>query len=269
MIRSEFFNVNGSRIEAVRYGASPDRAPTLVFLHEGLGCVGMWRDFPYELAESCGCGAFVYSRLGYGRSDPCPLPRGIDYMHREALEVLPAVMEAAGIERSILIGHSDGGSIAIIYAGSRAEGSVQGPGGNLLGLITEAAHVFCEEISVRSIREAGKAYLKGDLRDKLEKYHGPNTDCAFWGWNRAWLDPEFIHWNIEGYLPGIRMPMLALQGKEDQYGTAAQVESIEEKTEPKANVLMLPDCRHAPHIDQREAAFEAMKNFILQIKDRI
>ncbi|MFH1481517.1 MAG: alpha/beta hydrolase, partial [Pseudomonadota bacterium] len=203
--------VDEKRLETAWYGPPPDKAPTLVFLHEGLGCVAMWHDFPAKLSSATGCGALVYSRLGYGRSDPCPLPRPVRFMHDEGLQVLPALLEVAGIRQCILIGHSDGGSIAIIYAG----GTSAIP---LRGLITESAHVFCEERTVRSIQIAGENYKKGRLRKKLEKYHGDNVDCAFWGWNGAWLHPDFKNWNLEEYLPGIDVPMLVIQGEHDEYG---------------------------------------------------
>jgi len=216
---TNFVHIDGYKLEFTWHGPGPDEAPTLVFLHEGLGCVALWRDFPAKLAAATGCGAFVYSRLGYGKSDPCQLPRPIHFMHTEGLDVLPRVLEAACIKDCILVGHSDGGSIAIVYAG----GTLAAP---LRGLITAAAHVFCEQLSVDSIERARTQYEHHALRQKLEKYHGENTTCAFRGWNDVWLHPDFMQWNIEEYLPGINVPMLAIQGVDDQYGTAAQIESI-------------------------------------------
>jgi pimeloyl-ACP methyl ester carboxylesterase len=177
-------------------------------------------------------------------------------MHEEGLIVLPQVLNIAEIEQCILIGHSDGGSIGIIYAG----GTSATP---LLGLVTEAAHVFCEEISVRSIEKAREAFLNTDLRSRLAKYHDTNVDCAFWGWNGAWLHPEFIHWNIEEYLSGIRVPTLAIQGANDHYGTPAQLASIEHKA--GAEVALLSDCAHSPHHEQPEATLQKMKTFVLDI----
>jgi pimeloyl-ACP methyl ester carboxylesterase len=249
--------VHGNKLEAVWYGPAPEEAPTLIFLHEGLGCVEMWKDFPARLGRVTGCGVLVYSRLGYGKSDPCRLPRSLTYMQEEGLVTLPEIIKVAGIRECVLIGHSDGGSIAIVYAGGT-------PALPLKGLITEAAHVFCEEISVRSIQEARENYLHKDLREKLKKYHGPNTDDAFWGWNRAWLDPDFMHWNIEEFLAGIRGPMLAIQGKEDQYGTIAQIQAIEAKAGGGVEAFVVDHCRHSPHLDQEELVFEAMKRFILK-----
>ena len=259
MLAKNYIEVDGNRLEIEWHGAPPDEALTLVFLHEGLGCVAMWRDFPARLAAATGCGAMVYSRLGYGRSDACSLPRPISFMHQEGLNVLPALLDAARIKACILIGHSDGGSISIVYAGGT-------PALPLKGLITEAAHVFCEELSVQSIREAKEKYLNEDLRKKLAKYHGDNVDCAFWGWNGVWLDPDFMQWNLEEFLPGIKVPMLAIQGEQDQYGTPAQLEAIAKQAGGEINPLMLPDCAHAPHIDQTEATFQAMQDFILKIK---
>jgi len=254
----DHLTVNHGRIEARWHGPPPGEAPTLVFLHEGLGCAAMWRDFPERLGKAVSCGVLVYSRFGYGSSDPCELPRPLDYMQQEGLFILPEVIKSAGIRECVLVGHSDGGSIALAYAGGT-------PAASIKGVVTEAAHVFCEELSVRSIREARENYLHANLRDKLSKYHGANTECAFWGWNRAWLDPDFMNWSIAEYLPGIRVPLLAIQGKEDQYGTPAQVEAIQCRAGGPVEVLMLDNCRHSPHLDREEAVFEAMGEFILRV----
>ncbi len=250
--------VNGKRLEIAWHGASPEDAPTLVFLHEGLGCLGLWGDFPSKLAAATGCGALVYSRLGYGKSDASILPRPIRFMHEEALEVLPQLLEVAGIRDCILIGHSDGGSIAIIYAG----GTNAPP---LRGLITEAAHVFCEDIGLRSIRQAREIYLKGDLRPKLEKHHGTNTDNAFWGWNDVWLHPDFRDWNIEEYLSEVKVPMLVIQGEDDHYGTPAQVEAISRQVPTLVDAVMVPDCGHAPHKEQEAVVFKVMTAYISRL----
>ena len=253
-----YLTVNGRRLEARWHGPAPLKAPTLVFLHEGLGCVDMWRDFPIKLADAVGCGALIYSRLGYGRSEPCSLPRPVRFMHDEGLSVLPEVLAAAEIQECILIGHSDGGSIAIIYAGGTAAPPLR-------GLITEAAHVFCEEITLESIREAKEAYEKGDLHRKLTTYHGTNTRCAFWGWNGTWLHPDFTRWNLEGYLPAIRVPMLAIQGEDDAYGSRRQVEAIEKQAGAGAQVVMLPNCGHSPHRDQEDLVMAAMQAYIQNV----
>jgi pimeloyl-ACP methyl ester carboxylesterase len=259
-LNRKYLTVKGRRLETTWDGPDPEAAPTLVFLHEGLGCVEMWRDFPAKLAAATGCGAFTYSRLGYGRSDPCALPRSVRFMHEEGLEILPALLGVAGIRDCILVGHSDGGSISIIYAGGT-------PAPSLRGMITVAPHVFCETISVESIQRAKESYQQQDLKPKLEKYHGDNTDCAFWGWNGAWLHEDFVHWNLEEYLPQIRVPMLVIQGEDDPYGTRAQVDAIARQAGAGAEVLMLPQCGHRPHREQEEATFEAMRSYIRKIID--
>jgi pimeloyl-ACP methyl ester carboxylesterase len=245
----------GRRLEHEWYGPRPGAASTLVFLHEGLGSVSMWRDFPARLAEATGLGALVYNRAGYGGSDAVPLPRPLRFMHDEALLVLPEVLEAAGVREAILVGHSDGGSIALIHAGS-------GQGTRVRALILEAPHVFCEEVSVRSIAAAGERYRQGDLRRALERHHGANVDVAFWGWNRAWLDPAFRAWNIEEYLPGVRVPVLVIQGDRDEYGTLKQLDAIAAGCRGPVERLVLPDCGHSPHREQPETTLAAMASFL-------
>lgn len=234
--------------------------PTLVFLHEGLGSISLWRDFPAAVGQATDCGVLVYSRYGYGNSAPCPLPRPLDYMHREAQEVLPAIIEALGVGPHILIGHSDGASIALIHAGS-------GPRPGLLGLAAMAPHVFVEQISVTSIAQAREAWENGELRERLARHHGANVDVAFRGWNDAWLDPKFLDWNIESFLPGITVPVLALQGEDDEYGTAAQVETVARAT--GGQLVLLPDCGHSPHRDQPQTTLTALSSFINQLAARL
>ena len=192
--------VLGQRLECAWLGPKPsndpDGPPTLVFLHEGLGCVALWRDFPEQLVAATGLSGFVYSRQGYGGSEPCELPRPITYMHDEGLQVLPALLAAAGIKRAILVGHSDGASIALIYAGGT-------PSPGLLGIILEAPHVFMEDCNTDAIAQVREAYVKTDLRARLGKYHGDNVDCAFRGWSEPWLGEGFATWNLEEYLPNI------------------------------------------------------------------
>lgn len=255
MSKINFLTINNKQIEYAWYGPQPEEAPTLVFLHEGLGCVAMWRDFPAQVAAATGCGALVYSRFGYGRSAACDLPRPTRYMHEEALEILPQVLEALQIQEAILVGHSDGGSIALIYAGG-IDSAI------LRGVITEAAHVFCEQISVDSIAAVREPYLQGDLRQRLRRYHGDNVDNAFWGWNDVWLSEEFRAWNIEAYLPTITVPLLAMQGEDDQYGTAAQIEAIAQQSGGTTQTLMIPNCAHSPHREQEQIALEAMVRFV-------
>jgi len=248
-------DVQGIGLEYTWVGPPAGEAATLVLLHEGLGCVALWKAFPERLAEATGLGVMAYSRRGYGGSDPVAVPRPLTYMHDEGLEVLPAVLDAAGIETAVLLGHSDGASIALINAGGVRDPRVR-------ALVLMAPHVFNEELSVRSITEAKHAYETGGLRDQLARYHGDNVDCAFWGWNRAWLDPGFLEWNIEEFLPAIRIPCLLIQGEDDQYGTVKQVEAIQRQVGGPADLLMLPDCRHSPQRDQPERTLEAVKRFV-------
>jgi pimeloyl-ACP methyl ester carboxylesterase len=248
------FLIGGRRIEAAWHGSAPEAAPTIVLLHEGLGCVAMWRDFPAQLAERTGCGVLVYSRPGYGQSDPVPLPRPLSYMHDEAFETLPVILDQAKIEQAILVGHSDGASIATIYAGSRQDPRVR-------GLVLMAPHFFCEDISVESIAAAKQAYETADLRSRLERYHGDNVDVAFWGWNQAWLHPDFRHWNITVYLPRVAVPMLIIQGREDQYGTAEQITVAQAKADAPLEVRYLEDCRHSPQVDQPDRTLDAIMDF--------
>jgi len=214
----------------------------------------MWKDFPEKLARAIDCPFLIFSRPGYGKSDPCPLPWKINFMHTHALKFLPAIINETGIRNYILAGHSDGGSIAVIFAGKTADTG-------LMGIITEAAHVFCESVTIESIRQAKKAYEHNRLKKALEKYHGKNTDNAFKGWNNAWLNPGFIHWNIEKYLKKIRVPMLALQGRNDEYGTLAQLDSIRKNT-VHAKTMVLDACGHAPHAQQPEKTLNIMAEFI-------
>ena len=249
-----YLDAGGRRLEYAWHGPAPEAAPTLVFLHEGLGSVSAWRDFPARLAEATGCGALVYSRAGYGGSDPVPLPRPLRFMHDEA-RVLPEVMDAARVREAILVGHSDGASIALVHAGSA-------PSARVRALALEAPHVFCEDVCVRSIETAAERYRSGDLRRALERHHGANVEVAFWGWNRAWLDPGFRSWNLEEYLPGIRVPVLLVQGEQDEYGTLRQLDAIEAGCAGPVRRLVLPDCAHAPHRDQPQRTLAAMAAFV-------
>lgn len=254
---TDFLTLASQKIEIQWYGKENKNKPTLIFLHEGLGCIRMWKDFPKILSGYTGCPALVFSRLGYGSSDPCPLPWKINFMHKQALQILPDIIRKAGIHTYILIGHSDGGSIGIIFSGSPvAKG--------LKGLITQAAHVFCEQKTVESIQQAKIQYDHHDLKQRLEKYHGTNTDNAFRGWNDVWLNPGFIHWNIEKYLSRIHIPMLAIQGKEDQYGTIKQIKSIQHHVKHVKSCLV-DNCGHSPHLEQQKIVLDIMNQFIHQI----
>lgn len=249
--------VNGVRLEYACHGPRPDDAPTIVLLHEGLGCVALWRDFPARLAERTGLGVFVYSRQGYGKSDPVRLPRPLDFMTREAQDVLPHVLDAAGLRRVILFGHSDGATIAAIHAGSVSDARVR-------GLVLMAPHFFTEPSGLAEIEKARVAYNTTDLRDRLAKYHD-DPDGAFKGWNRCWLDPDFRSWNVAEVIDYFRVPVLAIQGRQDQYGTLAQIEEIETRAYSPVETAILDDCRHAPHLEQPEATLAAVADFTARL----
>ena len=246
--------VGGVRLEC-RWWGEPDRAaPTLVLLHEGLGCVATWRDFPTLLHRRTRLPVFAYSRAGYGGSDPASLPRRIDYMHVEGRDVVGAVLDAAGIGPAVLVGHSDGASIAIVHAGGAAP--------RVRALVLLAPHAFCEEVSVESIRAAGDAYRRGGLRERLARHHGDQVDAAFFGWHDAWLLPEFRRWTIEAFLPGIAVPVLLIQGDRDVYGTPAQLDAIERGVSGPVTRTWLEDCGHAPHRESPEETLEAIAGFL-------
>jgi len=257
-----FVELGGLRLEYRWIPAADPGRPVLVLLHEGLGCVDIWRDFPDRLAADTGCAAFVYSRAGYGRSSPVPLPRPLRYMDEEALEGLPRLLDAVGLEEVVLVGHSDGASIALVHAGGAD------PGGRVRGVIAEAPHLFAEDLSVASIRLAREAYEKGDLRARLARLHGDNVDCAFRGWNDAWLDPGFRSWNIEAYLPRIAVPVLVIQGRDDQYGTSLQYQRIREGCAGPVEVLVLAGCGHSPHRDRPAETLAAMAGFVAGLRPR-
>ncbi len=237
------------------YGPPPGEAPTIVFLHEGLGCVQMWREFPQQVAEAAHCSALVYSRAGYGNSGPVSLPRPVRFMHNEALIVLPQVLDALDIREAILFGHSDGGSIALIYAGC-------GHAERVRGLVLEAPHVFVEDFGLASIRSIKWEYEQGTLKQRLERYHEKNVDTAFWGWHDVWLNPDFRSWNIEEYLPKIEVPVLLLQGSDDQYGTLAQLEKIAAGCKGQVRTIVLNNCGHSPHRDHPESTKATVTTFL-------
>jgi pimeloyl-ACP methyl ester carboxylesterase len=243
------------RIELQWIDSERTKAPLLVFLHEGLGSVALWKDFPQLLCAAAGCRGLVYSRPGYGRSTP----RGAleewqpDFMHRQAREVLPSLFAALGIvEKPWLLGHSDGASIALLYAAHWPNA--------VAGLIVVAPHIFVEDLSVASIELARKAYLEKGLRQGLAKYHD-DPDSAFWGWNRIWLDPACRDWSIADQIGPIRCPLLAVQGVDDEYGTMQQVLGIAQRL-PQTELLALPDCGHSPHRDQPDQLITAINEFL-------
>lgn len=245
-------------IEYTFVGATDATAPLIVFLHEGLGSVAMWRDFPAQLCEATGARGLVYSRPGYGKSTPRPHDErwGPDFMHIQARDVLPALLSVtAPNAKPWLFGHSDGGSIALIHAALFPQ--------NIEGVIAVAAHIFVEDISVTSIAQTRETYLQTSLREKLARYHA-DVDSAFWGWNDIWLDPAFRAWNIEALLPQITCPLLAIQGVNDEYGTMAQLDGISRAVpnSRRAQLVKLENCGHSPHRDQPQGVIDAVKRFI-------
>jgi pimeloyl-ACP methyl ester carboxylesterase len=248
-VTPEFVELDAVRLEIRRIaGAKP--GPTLVFLHEGLGSVGLWRDFPDKVAAATGLPALLYSRRGYGRSDPRAAGYASDFMHREALDVLPRLLAQLGIERPLLVGHSDGASIALIHASRHA----------VAGVVALAPHVFVEAISVAAIAKAADAARDTDLLKRLGRYH-ERPDHAFWGWNDIWLLPAVRDWNIEDVLPLIQAPVLTIQGEDDEYGTMAQIDAIERGVAAPFERLDLADCKHSPHRDQEQAVLNAIVIF--------
>ncbi|UAN00201.1 alpha/beta fold hydrolase [Achromobacter mucicolens] len=233
-------------------------APLIVFLHEGLGSVSMWKDWPVQVCEAAGCRGLVYSRYGYGRSTARPQDDAwpVDFMHREAHDILPALLEVLGVnarrDKPVLFGHSDGGSIALLYAARYPDA--------VAGVIAAAPHILVEDVSVISIAAARRAYLESDLRARLSRHH-QDVDSAFWGWNDIWLNPEFRAWNIEDDLSRIACPVLAIQGTGDEYGTLEQVRGIRRRA-PQTELLEIPDCGHSPHRDQPATVVQAVARFV-------
>lgn len=255
---SGFASFDGMELEYVCHGPAPDQAMTIVMLHEGLGCVAMWRDLPEKIAAATGCGVLVYSRAGYGASSPVTLPRPIDYMTREAVDVLPKLLDGFGVRSCVLFGHSDGASIAAIYGGSVEDFRVR-------GLVLMAPHFFAEPFGLAAIEKARDAYNEGDLRAGLAKYH-KDVDNAFRGWNDAWLNPTFYKWNIAEVIDYLRVPTLAIQGVDDEYGTMAQIDEIENRAYSPVDRLDLEDCGHSPHRDQPEKVMDAVTEFMVRLQ---
>jgi pimeloyl-ACP methyl ester carboxylesterase len=246
-----FLEAAGSRLEVRFVGRSPPGAPTLVFLHEGLGSVAQWQDFPDRLGAKLGLGALVYSRRGYGASESVPAaPRPVRFMHDEAYELLPALLDAAELDSVVLVGHSDGASIALLFAAEDA-------GTRARAVVALAPHLFVEEETVTSIRAITEAWKATDLRARLARYHGANVDGAFLGWSGAWLNPAFRAWNIEEEVARVSVPVLAIQGEDDEYGTRAQIAALK-RLVPGAEARVLVRCGHAPQRDQPEETMEAI-----------
>ena len=249
---SSLIDIDGVRLEVLRIAAARADVPPLVFLHEGLGSVAMWRDFPARVAASTGAETIVYSRQGYGRSTKLAGPRAVNYMDKEGRQILPRLLAQLGVARPILIGHSDGASIALIYGGAGLPAA---------GLVLMAPHVFVEDVSLASIAAARDAYRTTDLPKRLGRYHD-DPDGAFWGWNDIWLKPEFRDWNIEARVPRIQAPMLLIQGEQDEYGTPEQVETIQRLATVPCELVLLQDCGHSPQRDQPERTIELITRFV-------
>lgn len=253
-----FFHVEaaGHRLRAqwIGPGPAPDE-PTLVFLHEGLGSIPQWRGFPEDLCRASGFSGLVYERWGYGGSDLLVLPRPKDYLKREAEQTLPDVLAACGIDRPVLIGHSDGGTIALLYAAAFPERAV--------ACIAEAAHVFVEDKAVGEIQGVVGRWEHGELKERLARHHGDNTETMFRGWAETWLSPEFRDWTMIERLPAIVCPVLVIQGEDDEHGTVAQVTAIADGVSGPAETWVIPDCGHSPHIEARAAVCRRMADFIV------
>jgi pimeloyl-ACP methyl ester carboxylesterase len=248
-----FLRIGAAELEYRMIGPAPDDAPTIVMLHEGLGSAGLWGDFPDKLQAATGAGIFIYSRAGYGASSKVELPRPLDYMHIEALKILPGLLDRIGFRRGLLLGHSDGASIAAIYVGAHQDHRVQ-------GVAMIAPHFIVEDVSVASIAEIKTAYETTGLKTKLARWH-QDVDNAFYGWNGAWLDPQFRKWDISEYLGYIRVPVAILQGSADQYGTIRQVEIAQEECYCPVDVTMISGAGHSPFREMPGPALAAIADF--------
>ena len=250
---------DGHLVRAISYGKGLKFGPTIVFLHEGLGSIAQWKHFPDTLARAAGCNALVYERWGHGGSDPLSGPRKADFMEREAHEALPQVLDAFGLEKAILFGHSDGGSIALLFAARYPE--------RTLGVITEAAHVFVEEVSLSGVRTAVERFDTSDMEKRLRLYHGDKAESMFRGWADVWLSAKFRDWAIPPEtLVAIQAPVLALQGADDEYGGPEQLQRIETGVGAAAKTVLIPDCAHEPHVQAREAVMAESIDFIETVK---
>jgi pimeloyl-ACP methyl ester carboxylesterase len=258
-VRFLTLDIAGTSVEyrIVQSQAKGDQ-PVLVLLHEGLGCLDMWRDFPEALSAATGASVLVYSRPGYGRSDPVPLPRPLDYMEAHARTVLPAILNVMDFDSFILVGHSDGASIATVYAGEAADP-------RLRGLSLMAPHFFVEEMGLHAIEQARKTFEAGQLRRALARYHGANVDCAFYGWSGAWLDPGFRTWNLGQFLRRIRVPVQIIQGAGDEYGSPDQISYARDQCPGPVETLLLEDCGHAPFRDQIDHTLSAIGAFLRRL----
>lgn len=250
-------DLQGRRVAGrwLRHASAPARAP-LVFLHDSLGCVATWRDFPAALAERTGRDALIYDRLGHGQSGPFDRPRERDYLLHEAGEVLPAVLDACGVKRAALFGHSDGGSIALLAASVLP--------GRVTAVLVEGAHIFNEPATVAGVEQAVRDYASTDIAARLVKYHGDKVDALYHAWTDTWTAPWFRDWSVAGHMPGIVCPLLVIQGEDDEFGTLAQVRGMVEGASGHAEALILPECGHTPHREAREQVEGSVARFLQQ-----
>lgn len=254
MTHPQFLETGSGRLEYQLLQAEGSTGPTLVLLHEGLGSLELWKDFPAQLAQACAAPVLVYSRQGYGRSSSVTLPRPLDYLSVGGPEELEHVLNALALEHVVLVGHSDGASIALAYA-ARQDTRIH-------GVVVLAPHVDVEQASVEGVRRTVKAYARGDLRERLHAYHGDNLDGAFRGWSEAWLNPAFAAWNLHGALPQIRVPLLAIQGRDDEFATPAQLETIARKVSGHCLTVLLDHCRHFPQNQARARVLSLITDFL-------
>jgi len=249
------FKTPTGNLYVVKYGTDDDR-PTIIFLHDSLGSVQLWQDFPRELGELTRCNVLVYDRQGYGKSSPFTDERKIDYLEKEA-DVLNLLIGQYEIRNAILFGHSDGGSIALIAAAKYPS--------RIIGIISEAAHIFVEEITLNGIKETVEDYYKTNLRERLQKYHSDKTDAVFWAWAKIWLIDDFKSWNIESFLPEIKCPVLVIQGEDDEFGSIKQVDGIVNQVSGNASKIVIPQIGHTPHKAAKEMVLDHSTSFINQL----
>jgi pimeloyl-ACP methyl ester carboxylesterase len=251
-------SVAGRRLELRAKAPGNPQSPWVMFLHDGLGCASAWRSFPDSLSDTTGCGLIVYSRWGYGASEPLPAPWPADFLEDEATVVLPELLAAEGITRPVLFGHSDGGTIALMYAAAVPDG--------VRGVISEAAHVMLEDIGIEGITRARDSFLHGDLRARLLRQHGDHAEDTILGWTGNWLRPDMRAWDIRERLRAIRCPVLVIQGRDDDFGTLEQVEAIVSHAGGPAERLILDACGHIPHRERQREVLDAAASFIRRLR---